>query len=262
MFLVACVLFKVDLGAAIQNLSRQFAGSQDLASTAFQAMLTPDLAQSTKVRDPEFRNDVAQYQGYNQNNAPCVVLSQRFPGTFEYWREHEILIFPSVADHIYPHKNFSNFGTLGFHRDDVKNGMLLFKDVEERAGNGQLSFMPVHVSPDEIILQVHVTEPIRDVYVRYIDPRHKEQFGDYPMVFAWESAYGVFSGEPRSIRFGDLHGFKFRMKRPHLRALFWKAKMAHDAFNDLPDPFQHIDVFKECESLMDKIRRMHRSTNA
>ena len=261
MFLVACVLFKVDLGAAIQKLSRQFPDSQDLASAAFQAMLTPDLAQSTKVRDPEFRDNVAEYQGYNQN-APCAVLSQRFPGTFEYWREHGILIFPSVADHIYPHKNFGNFKTLGFHHDDVKNGMLLFKDVEERAGNGELSFLPVHVSPNEIILQVHVSEPIRDVYVQYRDPRHKKQFGDYPMVFAWESAYGACSDEPRPIRFGDLHDFQFRMKRPHLRALFWKAKMAHDAFNDLPDPFQHIDVFRECESLMDKIRRMHRSTNA
>lgn len=29
------VLFKVDLGAAIQNLSRQFADSQDLAIAAF-----------------------------------------------------------------------------------------------------------------------------------------------------------------------------------------------------------------------------------
>ena len=261
MFLVACVLFKVDLGAAIEKLSTQFADSQDLASAAFQAMLTPDLAQSTKIRDPEFRDNVAEYQGYDQKNAPCAVLSQRFPGTFEYWRECGSLIFPSVADHICPHKNFGSFRTLGFHRDDVKNGMLLFKDVEERAGNGELSFLPVHVSPDEIILQVHVSESIRNVYVQYRDPGHKKQFGDYPMVFAWESAYGVCSDEPRPIQFGDLHDFQFRMKRPHLRALFWKAKMAHDAFNDLPDPFQHIDVFRECESLMDKIRRMRRLTN-
>ena len=259
MFLVACVLFKVDLGATIQDLSRQFAHFTDshvLAISAFQAMLTPSPAQSTKVRDPVFRDKVAEYQGCIQH-PPCAVLSQRFSGTFEYWREHGIFIFPSVADHIYPQKNFSNFKTLGFHRDDVKNGMLLFKDIEERAGNGELSFMPVQVSPDEIILQVHVSEPIRDVYLQYKDPMHKRQFGDWPLVFVWESVDEACSGEPSPIRFGDLHNFKFRIKRPHLRALFWKAKMAHDAFSDLPDPFEHVDAFKECESLMDKIRRMN-----
>ena len=192
----------------------------------------------TQLTDGTFNETARELYG----TSSCVILGQLFSSSTHEQEKYCSRFFRAVAEHIVPKAQWTVAVNWGFQATDARNALFLLKHVELKYQAGHLSLIPdqfqAPAGEDRVRLVVEISKAHMDTIIRYKGHRDGEYY-DQPV---WGRKNGV--GELTMLRFGDLHGETISVHpRPHMRALFLKADMAHRQHPELTSPFHIRDRY-------------------
>ena len=233
----------------IEEKAAEFAAISTMTN---RVLFTVKLA-STTHRDPEFRQNVYSYQKQFVQRGQCIILSQKFPKSVSIWRKKggTAARLKTVADHLLPHCRPDLCQEFGFDRNNERNGLPLLAHIEKQYGQGNISLMPVESGPEVMKLEISVGHAILDDYL-FSNIETK----DYLEVVRAEEIQDGRENRSR-VKFKDLQGFQFNVKRVFLRSLFVRAYAVHAENKSLPDPCAKLRSFESCTSFQEKMQAFY-----
>ena len=197
----------------------------DLLTIAYATTLIPVPTSVKTNHDPKFQDKLIQFYITDQ----CVFLGARFPKAARAKR------FPCVGAHIYDHRMQQCAKSLGFEINSPRNGLPLFKSIEEKFDEGHIAIVPIAIQRSEgtddttTTLQILVCNELMDQVISVQRGKTKRD------LTIGKGKHSI----KRSIKFGDLHETTVVVSSPYLRALMLKQYMC---YSQHPDEFPPPDL--------------------
>ena len=214
-----------------------------MLTIAHATTLIPRPTSSKTKPDRNFRNRVVEFY----NTKQCVFLAKRFPGTVRASkRENVTSCFPCIGAHIYDHRMQDGAKSLGLDLNDARNGLPLFKSIEERFDEGRIAIVPIDVQDSDInttTLRILVCNELKDQEITVHQGKGKDKKISY-----------LRTCRGRRIKYGDIHETEVVLPSPFLRSLMLKQQMS---YLEHPEEFPAPDL-----TLFEKITSPQKSKEA
>ena len=222
-----CQLLMVpaEVVAASHNDSAKIVKIVEMLTIAHATTLIPHPTSFKTKRDPKFRKKIVEFYKTDQ----CVFLATKFP------RTARANCFSCMGAHIYDHRMQEGAKSLGLEINNPRNGLPLFKSLEEKFDEGHIAIVPIDIQSSDTIddttttLQILVCNELMD---QVISVQHGKTKRDLTIGKGKHSI-------KRFIKFGDLHETTVVVSSPYLRALMLKQ---HMCYSQHPDEFPPPDL--------------------
>ena len=210
--------------AASHNDSAKIVKIVEMLTIAHATTLIPHPTSFKTKRDPKFRKKIVEFYKTDQ----CVFLATKFP------RTARANCFSCMGAHIYDHRMQEGAKSLGLEINNPRNGLPLFKSLEEKFDEGHIAIVPIDIQSSDTIddttttLQILVCNELKDQVITVQQGKRKKKK---------ISQLRTCKGRP--ITYGDLHETTVVLPSPYLRSLILKQ---HMCFSEHPEEFPPPDL--------------------